>query len=391
LATALYIGVIGMGWMGQAHSRSYLAVPLRYPESGLRPRLVICSDTVPERAASSKELLGFAHSTGDWREVVHHPDVTIVDICTPNNLHVEIVAEVAATGKHIVCEKPIGRSPLETAQVEALARRAGVITGVGYNYRWAPMVQYARQLVESGTLGALQHFHGRFFSMYGANPLGLLSWRFDSTIAGSGVLGDLMSHVVDMTHALAGPIRQVTSHKHQYIHERPISIPGRGTHYGAGQPGDPTGPVTNEDFVAALVEFENGAVGMLEASRALVGPKSQFAFELSASNGAFSWDFERMNELQLYRPTPDNSHDGYVRIVSGERYPDHGHFVPGDGNGIGYEDLKVIEAFHFLESVAAGRPHVPGFAEALAAANVLAAMERSWASGMWESVTSLKQ
>jgi predicted dehydrogenase len=385
------IGVIGMGWMGQAHSRSYLQVPLRFPEAGIRPRLVACSDTVAARAENARTLLGFERSTTDWREVIADPEIEVVNICTPNNEHVEIVRAAAAAGKHIFCEKPVGRTPEETAEVEAAARAAGVISGVGYNYRWAPMVQHAHRLLSSGALGKLQHWHGRFFSMYGANPLGLLSWRFDSEIAGSGALGDLLSHVVDMTHVMAGPIRRVNAHKHQYIFERPLPVPGKGTHYGAGHPGDPTGPVTNEDFVAALVEFESGAVGMIEASRALVGPKSQFAFEASASGGAFAWDFERMNELSLYQPDADGGHDGYVRVVSGERYPNHSAFVPGDGNGIGYEDLKVIEGYQFLSSVAEGQPHAPGFAEALAVANVHAAIVRSWDSGRWEDVVSLRR
>jgi predicted dehydrogenase len=216
MAATLNIGVIGMGWMGQAHSRSYINVPLRFPEAGIRPNLVICSDNVAARADSARDTLGFRQSTTRWQDVIEHPDVQVVNICTPNDLHVEIVRAAAAAGKHIFCEKPVGRTPHETAQAEAAAREAGIISGVGFNYRWVPLVQHARHLLESGSIGPLELWRGRFFSMYGANPLGLLTWRFDKNIAGSGVLGDLMSHVVDMTLFLAHhPRRRAESHVHQ--------------------------------------------------------------------------------------------------------------------------------------------------------------------------------
>ena len=147
----------------------------------------------------------------------------------------------------------------------------------------------------------------------------------------------------------------------------------------------------NEDYVGALVEFENGARGTFEASRSIFGPKNQMAFELNGTKGALNWDFERMNELALYLPGEGGQHDGYMRLVGGDQYPFHGNFNPGDGSGLGYEDMKVIEAFHFLKAVAAGERCAPGFSEALAVAEVHAAMVRSWASGGWETVTSLRQ
>jgi predicted dehydrogenase len=384
------IGVIGMGWMGQAHSRSYLQVPLRFPESGIKPRLLICSDNVQARADSARETLGFEIATTDWREVIHHPEVQVVNVCTPNDLHVEIIREAAAAGKHIFCEKPIGRSPQETAQVESFARNAGILCGVGYNYRWTPLVRHARNLVQSGELGEITHFRARFFSMYGSNPLGLLTWRFDRDIAGSGVLGDLLSHVVDMTHFMAGRIKRLVSQQHTFIPERPLPIPGKGTHYSMGGADDPKGAVTNEDYVGVLVEFENGARGTLEATRTMVGPKNQFAFELHGTKGALAWDFERMNELQVFKLDETLRFDGYTRLVGGDQYPNHGNFVPGEGNGVGYEDLKVIEAYAWLESVVANTPHSPSFAEALAVANVNAAVVRSWESAGWQDVTSIQ-
>lgn len=381
------IGVIGMGWMGQVHSRSYRLVPQRFPDLEIEPRFVICSDNVQERAEQAQSMLGFEQSTTDWREVVNHPDVEIVNIATPNHLHLDIVQVAASAGKHVFCEKPVGRTPQETIKIEAISRSAGILTFVGFNYRWVPLVMHAKKLIDEGKLGELRQFRGRFFSMYGSNPLGLSSWRFDFNISGYGVLGDIMAHVTDMALFLNGPIKRVVSNQHTFITERPLPIPGKGTHYSVGHPNDPTSPVTNEDYVGALVEFENGVRGSLEVSRTIFGPKNEFAFELNGTKGAVSWDFERMNELKAYLPTNDGLHDGYLRLIGGDQYPYHGNFNPGEGSGLGYEDLKIIEAYHFLKSVAKGEQQAPGFVEALAVAKVHDAMIRSWNSGEWEEVT----
>ncbi|MGB7340943.1 MAG: Gfo/Idh/MocA family oxidoreductase [Phototrophicaceae bacterium] len=382
------IGVIGMGWMGQVHSRSYGMVTQRFPDAAFTPRFVICSDNVLERAEKAQEMLGFEQSSSVWQDVINHPDVDIVNIATPNYLHVEIVKAAAAAGKHIFCEKPVGRTPQETMEIAAIAREAGILTFVGFNYRWAPMVMHTKKLIDAGKLGDLTHFRGRFFAMYGSNPLGLSSWRFDFNTSGYGVLGDIMAHVVDMAIYLNGAVKRVVSNSHTFITERPIPIPGKGTHYSVGAPDDPTSPVTNEDYVGVLVEFENGVRGSLEVSRTIFGPKNEFAFELNGTKGAVAWDFERMNELKAYLPTEDGMHDGFMRLVGGDQYPHHGNFNPGEGSGLGYEDLKVIEAYHFLKSVTENEQIAPGFDSALAVAHVHDAMIRSWKSGQWEDVQS---
>ena len=166
--TELGIGVVGMGWMGQVHARSYSLARQRFPDSGVMARLVICSDVVAQRAERARDLLGFEAATTCWRDVIEHPAVRIVSIATPNNLHREIVEAAAAAGKHIFCEKPVGRSPQETAQIEASARKARVLSFVGFNYRWAPLVMQAQKLISDGALGDLTQYRGRFFSMYAA-------------------------------------------------------------------------------------------------------------------------------------------------------------------------------------------------------------------------------
>src|SRR5437762_1639387 len=184
MARKIGVGVIGMGWMGLVHSRAYRAVADRFPDSGLQPVLVACADDVEARATEARDRLGFRRAVTDWKQVVDDPDVEAVSVATPNHLHLEIVRAAAAAGKHIFCEKPVGRSPQETAAIEAAARRAGVLTWVGYNYRWAPLVQFARRLIADGKLGPLTHYRGRFLVDYGSNPDGALSWRFRRDQAG---------------------------------------------------------------------------------------------------------------------------------------------------------------------------------------------------------------
>ncbi|HSL75981.1 MAG TPA: Gfo/Idh/MocA family oxidoreductase [Candidatus Limnocylindrales bacterium] len=387
--TDIGIGVIGFGWMGQAHSRAYRDIPVYYPESGIRPRLVAVADNVPARIELATSNFGFESGTADWRELMARDDIDVIDITAPNALHQELVEAAAAAGKHIACEKPVGISPEATAAIEAAARRAGVITSCGYNYRWAPLVQYTRQLISEGRLGDLTHYRGRFFSMYGRDRLGLLSWRFLQEEAGYGVLSDIMSHTIDMAQYLCGPIRRVVATKETFVRERPLPTPGTGTHYDRGKPGDPTGAVTNEDYVGALVEFESGVRGTLEADRSMFGPQSSMAFELNGSKGAASWDHEKLNQLRLYLPEEQPT-DGYIEVLAGDAFPNQANIVPGGGNSIGFEDMKLIEALEFLRSVAAGREHHPNFGDALANASVAAAMVRSWSSERWEDVTSLR-
>jgi predicted dehydrogenase len=264
-----------------------------------------------------------------------------------------------------------------------------VITGVGYNYRWAPLVRYAAQLIADGRLGEITNYRGRFFSMYGSDPLGLLSWRFLVEQGGHGVTSDLMSHSVDLAHMLLGPIARVVGTTATFIPERPIAVPGQG-HYGRGAPGDPRGAVTNEDYAGMLCEFASGARGTFEASRTIVGPESQNAFDVYGTKGALGWNLEELNELQLYL-AEDELHTGYRTVFGGDRFPYHGAFVPGSGNAIGFEDLVAIEDLEFCRAIAEERPFTPGFGEAVDWVSVQAALLRSARSGTWEDVVSLKE
>jgi predicted dehydrogenase len=384
------IGVIGFGWLGQAHSRSMLRIPTLFADRDFDPVLVACADPAPGRADEAVASFGFASGTDDWRRVIDDPAVDVVVIAAPNMLHVELVEAAAQAGKHVFCEKPVGGTPEQTVRAERAAREAGVISGVGYNYRWAPLVRYAAELISSGELGEITNYRGRFFSMYGSDPLGLLSWRFRVEEGGHGVTSDLLSHAVDLGQMLLGPIARVVGTTETFIRERPLPRADAAGHYGRGAPGDPTGPVTNEDYAAVLCEFASGVRGTFEASRAIVGPESQMAFDVYGTRGAAGWNLEKLNELQLYRATDDPG-SGYTTVFGGDRFPYHGNFVPGSANGIGFEDLVVIEDYEFCRAVAEGRPFAPGFAEAVEWVSVQAALLRSVESGRWEDVVSLRE
>jgi predicted dehydrogenase len=385
----LGLGIVGFGWMGQAHSRGCRRAPSYFPERSYEPDLVVVGDTIAERRDEAVRSFGFREAAADWHAVVEHPDVDVVFITSPNMLHVEMVEAAAAAGKHVFCEKPVGGTPAQTVTAERAARRAGVISGVGYNYRWAPLVQYARQLIADGVIGTVTNYYGRFFSMYGSDPLGLLSWRFLVDQAGHGVSTDILSHSVDLAHHLVGPIIRVVGTGETFIASRPLPT-ATGTHYDRGAPGDPTGQVTNEDYIAMLCVFANGARGTFEASRSMIGPESQNSLEIYGTKGAIAWNLETMNELRVY-VAADHKHTGFTTVYGGDRFPPHGNFVPGSANGLGFEDLICIEDHEFLESVARGRQHSPGFAAAIDYVSVQDALLRSWASGRWEDVVSLRE
>src|SRR5437867_12004064 len=205
------VGLISVGWMGKLHSRAYQAVPQVYPELKIRPRLVRAADSAADRADYAREVLGYARTSTDYHDVLADPDVDVVSICAPNMLHREIGVAAAEAGKPFWIEKPVGRTVKETAQVAAAANAAGLVTSIGYNYRHAPAVEHSRKLVASGAIGRVTNVRAVFFSGYASEPKGALSWRFNRELAGSGALGDLFSHVVDLMQYVVGPVAEVTA------------------------------------------------------------------------------------------------------------------------------------------------------------------------------------
>lgn len=378
-ARSIGVGLISVGWMGKAHSRAYRSLPIVYPELGISPRLVQAADLAQAGRDFAVDVLGYESAVADYREVIANPDVDVVSICAPNYLHKEIGIAAAEAGKPFWIEKPVGRGVAETEAVQAAADAAGVVTCIGFNYRWAPAVQRARQLISDGSLGRITNIRGRFFGGFSSNPEDPLTWRFVREYSGSGVLGDLMGHLVDLVHYLVGPIGSISGATGLYLSERP-ALPG------SAEEGTLL-PVENEDYATLLVRFGDtavgaGALGNLEASRIAVGPRSEYAFEVFGTEGSVRWDFERMNELEIALGR-DGANRGYVRSVADEYFPDFPRFQPSAGTGMGFDDLKVIEAARFLTGVIGGPTTSSNIHDAVASARVLDAVEQSASSGSW--------
>ena len=383
----LGVAVLGLGWMGQVHSRAMLRMPSLFPNRSFDPKLVVCADTEEERRARAVSDFGFERAVEDWREAVEAEDVDVVWVTAPNMLHVPMIEAAAKAGKAVFSEKPIGGKPEQTVEAYTAAKTAGVRTAVGYNYLWAPLVLHAKELISSGALGEITHYRGRFLSMYGSDEMGLLTWRFILYQGGYGATSDILSHSISLAQFLVGDITEVVGMKNTTIPERPLPT-GAASHYGRGKPEDPKGTVENEDFASMLCSFSNGATGTFESSRTMVGPESQNAFEVYGTKGALAWNLEKMNELQFYRLTEDPS-SGYTTIYGGDRFPFHGAFAPGQANAIGLEDLMAIEDYSFLEALATGGYFSPSFREAVDVVSVQQALINSWDSRSWESVVYL--
>ncbi|MFF5147755.1 Gfo/Idh/MocA family protein [Streptomyces sp. NPDC013157] len=383
MVRTLGVAVVGFGWMGRVHSQAYQRVGHHFPQLGVRPELVAVAEEVPGRAEEAAAQFGFTSTARDWREVAADPRVHAVSITAPNFLHREIGVAMAEAGKHIWIEKPVGLTAEDARAVAEAVAKAGVRGTVGFNYRNAPAVAHARELIASGELGTVTHVRVRLFSDYAAHPDGALTWRYERARGGGGVLGDLASHGVDLARFLLGDIESLAADTAVFIPERARPTGATAGHTLAT--GGELGPVENEDYVNCLLRFASGARGVLEACRVSVGEQNNYGFEVHGTKGAVFWDYRRMGELGVslgtsYQDQPVST------VFVGPGHGEYGAFQPGAANAMGYDDLKVIEARNFLRSVAEGTSYGPTLEDAVHSATALDAMSRSAAQGSWVSL-----
>lgn len=365
---AIRVGLIGTGFMGKAHALAYRAA---HAVLGNCPpaRLSLLCDTPLHRAEAMATQFGFERPTGDWRELVASPDIDVVAITTPNRMHREIALAALAAGKHVHCEKPMGLTLAEAAEMEAAARAAGRLTLVGYNYIRNPAFLHARKLIDDGVIGRLVHFRGFVDEDYQADPDLAWTWRGRIEEAGLGTLGDLGCHLVSMAYGLVGPIESLFAEM-QTVHEtRPLPD-------GSGR-----GRVENEDVASALVRFGNGVHGLIATSRSAWGRKNRLGFEVHGTKGMIVFEQERMNELQLYVNEGDAATAGFRTILSGPAHAPYGNFCPAPGHQLGFNDLKVLEAGAMLRAVATGEKAYPDFTDALEFEKVIHAVAVSAREG----------
>ncbi|GGG13422.1 oxidoreductase [Rhodococcoides trifolii] len=374
------VGVAGFGWMGRVHTQAYARLRHHYPNLALVPVLAAVADEVPGRAAEASDQFGFASALVDWHDIENDPSIGAVSITAPNFLHREIGTAMASAGKHIWIEKPVGLSAADARAVATAADSAGVRAAVGFNYRNAPAVEAARDIISSGEIGSITHARFRFFSDYAAHPDGALSWRFETARGGNGVLGDLASHGADLVRYLLGDIDSLVADTAVFIPQR--ARPTGATSGHSRATGGETGPVENDDFVSAQMRMASGARCTLEASRVSVGEQNAYGFEIHGTSGAVFWDFRRMGELGVSRGTQYQDQPVSTVFV-GPGSGDYAAFQPGSASAMGYDDLKVIEARNFLVSIERGTPVGATVWDAVRAAEVLDAMVESVDTGRW--------
>ncbi|MBT3165766.1 Gfo/Idh/MocA family oxidoreductase [Streptomyces sp. Vc74B-19] len=374
----LRIGMVGYAFMGAAHSQGWRTVG-RVFDLPLRPDMaVICGrDADAVRAAADRH--GWAEAGTDWRALVERDDIDLVDICTPGDSHAEIALAALAAGKHVLCEKPLANT---VAEAEAMARAAqdaqarGQVAMVGFNYRRVPATALARRMVEEGRIGTLRHVRVVYLQDWLVDPQFPLTWRLRREQAGSGSLGDLGAHIVDLAQYLAGEqLAGVSALTETFVKERPLpTAPSSGL---AAVSAAGTGPVTVDDAALFTGRFTSGALASFEATRYATGRKNALRIELNGERGSLAFDLERLNELEYHDGTGPATHGGFRRILVTE--PDHPYLDAWwpPGHGLGYEHTFAHQARDLVHAVAEGRSPEPSFADGLQVQRVLAAVEES--------------
>ncbi|MBA3260992.1 MAG: Gfo/Idh/MocA family oxidoreductase [Thermoleophilaceae bacterium] len=360
------VGMLGYAFMGKAHSNAYKTLAYMTWPPPLLPELVAIAGRNEEAVSEAARRYGFAEYVTDWRALVADDRVQLFDNSGPNNLHAEPTIAAAEAGKHVICEKPLGRTADEAHETWQRVAATGVKHMCAFNYRFVPAVRLAREIIESGELGEITHFRGAYLQEWGATDDAL--WRFDKDAAGSGALGDLGAHVIDLARYLVGEIETVSALAATFQ-------PGRGV----------------DDAIEAAVAFEGGAVGTIEASRFATGRKNAFTWEINGSKGSIAFDLERLNELQVHfaDSSPGASAQGFRTVLVTEAdHPFWKHWWP-HGHIIGWEHTFVHELHHLLTAIRDDSdvaPHAATLEDGYRAAEVCDAMLRSAAGGGREPI-----
>ena len=383
----LNVGLIGAGFMGKAHSLAYVAMPMFFwpaPAIPVRKTIVDVSDSI---AAEAAQRFGFEKSTSDWRSVVEDPEIDIIDIATPNHLHAEIAIAAAAAGKHIISEKPLARNGDEAKTMYDAVKNAGIVHMVAFNYRRTPAVALAKKYIVEGAIGDILNFRGTYLQDWSADPDGPLSWRFQKSIAGSGSLGDIGTHVVDMARFLCGEIMQVNTQLKTWVKTRPLQAGGVDK-LGASTKDStaPRGEVDVDDEVLSLLEFQNGAIGSLEATRNAHGRNNFLTFEIHGTLGSIYFNYERRDELQVAFASDQADRKGFRTVYTGPAHPYGEGLWPIPALGIGYGETKIIETYDFVKAIMEGGEVSPNFKDGYQINLIADAMAASSQSRSWTSV-----
>jgi predicted dehydrogenase len=353
------VGMLGYAFMGKAHSNAFKKLAYITWPPPLEPKLVGIAGRNSEAVAEAGRRYGYEYATGDWRELIEDDRIGLFDNGGPNSLHAEPTIAAAQAGKHVICEKPLGRDAAESYDIWQQVAATGVKHMCGFNYRFVPAVRLAREMIDAGELGEIRHFRGRYLQDWGDDAT-LDTWRFHPDEAGSGALGDLGTHVVDLARFLAGEIETVSGFAKTFVSGRTV-----------------------DDAIEAAVEFGSGAVGTIEATRLALGRRNAFQWEINGSKGSLAFDMERLNELQVFRADGDRARGFKTVLVSETDHPFWEYWWP-PGHIIGWGDTFVHELHHLLQAIAEDAdvaPYGATFEDGYRAAEVCDAIVRSGETG----------
>ncbi|MFG1898283.1 Gfo/Idh/MocA family protein [Micromonospora zamorensis] len=372
--------MVGYAFMGAAHSQAWRTVN-RVFDLPARARMALICGRDTTKVADAADRLGWDAYTTDWRDLINRDDIDVIDVCTPGDSHAEIALAALAAGKHVLCEKPLANTVAEARAMTAaaeLARASGVRSMCGFNYRRVPAVTMMRQLVADGRLGVIRHVRATYLQDWIVDPQFPLVWRLQKDRAGSGALGDIGAHIIDLTQFVTGQrISGVSAVTETFVKERPLPAESSGLAATVDGHTAPTGPVTVDDAAVFVARLDGGALATYEASRFATGRKNALRVEINGSLGSVIFDLERLNELEFYDATRPGVEQGFSRILVTEgEHPYMSAWWP-PGHIIGYEHSFTHEMRDFIEAVATGVDPTPSFADALQVQLVLDAVTRS--------------
>ena len=386
-------GFLGYRFMGQAHANALARLPMFFPEAPEVERDVIVGRD-EEALADAVDRLGFDRYATDWEAVVD--DVDVFYNLGPNNLHPEPSIAALDAGTHVFCEKPLAHTLDAAERMAAAAANSDATAGIAFNYRFVPAIRLARRLVEEGELGEIHHVRANYLQDWLVDPTAPWSWRNDASVAGSGALGDLGAHSIDLARYLTGQeIERVSGHLKTFVDERPLPGETGGALESGGEEGTETRPVTVDDAYTAQAEFDDGAMGVFEASRFATGHDNANTIEINGSAGSLRFDLERLNELEVLHDA-DRGFETVMVTDPDDPYIDTSQYSLSlhdalpiwwpPGHVVGWEHTFVHENYEFLSAVDAGTSHTPDFQDGLAVQQVLDAVERSDERGEWVTV-----
>ncbi|MFB5165800.1 Gfo/Idh/MocA family oxidoreductase [Parageobacillus toebii] len=382
------IGMVGYKFMGKAHSHAFRDIPFFF-DTEVVPVLQAIAGRDEQGVKQAAEKMGWASYETDWRRLIERDDIDVIDIVTPNNTHAEIAIAAAKAGKHIICEKPLALTLEQSLEMLDAVKKAGVVHMICHNYRFAPAVQFAKQLIAQGRLGKIYHIRATFLQDWLMDSDFPLIWRLKKEISGSGTLGDIGAHIIDLARFLVGEFSEVVGMMETFIKKRPLG--DMDIHLKGRVESDKWGEVDVDDATAFLARFENGALGVFEATRFSRGNRAGNRFEINGERGSIRWDMENMNNLQVYLEDDERGLQGFRTINCTEvEHPYASAYWPA-GHIIGYEHTFINLLVEMMNGIANGYSPVPNFEDGVRNQAVLEAVERSVQTGKWVKVSELLQ